>query len=804
MALTQISTGGVKNDAVTAGKIPADAVGQSEIADEAVDEARLQVSNAGTNGQFLSKQSGNTGGLTWADANSYTHPNHSGEVTSTADGAQVITDNVVDEANLKVSNSPTNGQLLSAQSGNTGGLTWTDPPASAPQLEATADGAITAGKPCIITTAGKAKQVVATEGATTQLVREAYSEQQLSGSNLYLEGGAAYRCAAYDPDSDTTMVIVRDSGSNKHVAKLFNSPSSGSAEATMTLLQTSDVNSGNSNQGIHAVCTLSSRRFLFFYYEFGYIRVKMATVNSSADGFTLSSSAHVMWGSGQEKYSNLMPVETTTNRIAVFVDSNNNSGVVADEKQALIVCDISADGSTWTNRSYALVDEGAYPSGGTIDYDSTNGVVGWVWYRSSNVKFRAAKIAAGTGAAITLSSTITLNSAAYRCACKYHSNSGSWITFLATNSSPYTNYLQAHTVNASTMAVTSGTAVSQGGNGGHKAVGVEISSAHALLLPYLENDKTLNSTMATVSGTTVSFNSGGPVELLKGGSAKDRMAFTYQGHNGVLQLWCNRSGSSGLYIGGANTTAITSNVTTENYIGLANSTVSDGATATIDVSGATNSSQSSLTAGQKYYVQGDGTLGLAEDTTKVFAGTAVSGTKIIVNDQQPIADTSGRLIDFDVWAVTSDSSSETWDDHVIGSGSPTAVNISRQTVAQNPLFEKIGTGMGYSSGVWTFPSTGYWEVIFRPIFYANAAGLKQKIKMELSVNGGVAWSEISRSHTGGGEQFEEPNATLFNLLNITNVSNQKIRFTWESDGDNSKIQGASGQLESHWVFKKIS
>ena len=67
MGLTQISTGGVKNDAVTAGKIPADAVGQSEIADESVDEARLQVSNAGTNGQFLSKQSGNTGGLTWAD-----------------------------------------------------------------------------------------------------------------------------------------------------------------------------------------------------------------------------------------------------------------------------------------------------------------------------------------------------------------------------------------------------------------------------------------------------------------------------------------------------------------------------------------------------------------------------------------------------------------------------------------------------------------------------------------------------------------------------------------------------------------
>lgn len=59
-----------------------------------------------------------------SDVTTYTHPNHSGEVTSTGDGATVIADNVVDEANLKVSNAPTNGYVLTAQSGNTGGLTW--------------------------------------------------------------------------------------------------------------------------------------------------------------------------------------------------------------------------------------------------------------------------------------------------------------------------------------------------------------------------------------------------------------------------------------------------------------------------------------------------------------------------------------------------------------------------------------------------------------------------------------------------------------------------------------------------------
>ena len=78
----------------------------------------------GTNGQVLTTNG--SGVLSFATTSGYTHPNHTGEVTSSSDGATVIADNIVDEANLKVSNSPTNGYFLSAQSGNTGGLTWAE------------------------------------------------------------------------------------------------------------------------------------------------------------------------------------------------------------------------------------------------------------------------------------------------------------------------------------------------------------------------------------------------------------------------------------------------------------------------------------------------------------------------------------------------------------------------------------------------------------------------------------------------------------------------------------------------------
>jgi len=63
-----VATASIADDAITSALIADDAVVQAAIADDAVDEARIQISNAGSNGQFLSKQSGNTGGLTWAAA----------------------------------------------------------------------------------------------------------------------------------------------------------------------------------------------------------------------------------------------------------------------------------------------------------------------------------------------------------------------------------------------------------------------------------------------------------------------------------------------------------------------------------------------------------------------------------------------------------------------------------------------------------------------------------------------------------------------------------------------------------------
>ena len=62
------------DDSIDSAEIVDGSIDLAHMSSESVDEDNLYISNAGTNGQFLSKQSGNSGGLTWADAGGVNTP----------------------------------------------------------------------------------------------------------------------------------------------------------------------------------------------------------------------------------------------------------------------------------------------------------------------------------------------------------------------------------------------------------------------------------------------------------------------------------------------------------------------------------------------------------------------------------------------------------------------------------------------------------------------------------------------------------------------------------------------------------
>jgi len=81
-----ITSDKLASDAVTSAKITDGTVAQADISDQAINEAKLQVSNAPTNGYMLTAQSGNTGGMTWAEAGSGSLVHIATTVVSSATG----------------------------------------------------------------------------------------------------------------------------------------------------------------------------------------------------------------------------------------------------------------------------------------------------------------------------------------------------------------------------------------------------------------------------------------------------------------------------------------------------------------------------------------------------------------------------------------------------------------------------------------------------------------------------------------------------------------------------------------------
>ena len=604
MALTKISTGGVKDDAAS----------QAKIADEAIDEARLQISNAGSNGEFLQKQSGNTGGLTWAAANQYTHPNHSGEVTSTADGAQVIADDVVDEANLKISNAGSNGQFLSKQSGNTGGLTWADVSA-APEIDLVADGAIAANKPVIIKSNGKAAEIVETISANDPTTDVGSEDEMVAGSrsggyglvrvknsrwvatyrdganNSYprysvgtlntstgdfdwSEGSSPFNTSAVELQTRTLIPIGDDlclwmwrKNSDSVLYLGVGEPSTSANSCTWTW--NTDIGAV-SGQYQHVIEYLGNNQIGVLYKDSDddklYIRI--GTVNTTTKAISFGTALEM---DAQVGSYHAMAADTANKKIMYL-------GLIDDGGDGLHSC--------------------------IITYDTDNSVSkgSWVDVEASLTTFYQPRMAFDPNVNRFFVIHSSSDEDGYYRVGNYSGTTPSWSSKVEFKDSN-TNYFDVvyHPIVKKMIAVYS----SEGDSYKNYSVAFTLSNS----------DNT--ATVGTANQMSTSSNCYYNAVAYDTSSDSEFVVTSYRRSNNP-KTWTVNPGTA------------TTNLTADNFVGFAKAAISDTATGTIQVASNTNSGQSGLTAGTKYYVQKNGTLGTAAASPSVTAGVALSSSKILI------------------------------------------------------------------------------------------------------------------------------------------------------------------------------
>jgi len=127
-------------------------------------------------------------------------------------------------------------------------------------------------------------------------------------------------------------------------------------------------------------------------------------------------------------------------------------------------------------------------------------------------------------------------------------------------------------------------------------------------------------------------------------------------------------------------------------------------------------------------------------------------------------------------------------------------NLARVT---STGFGLLGTGMSESSGVFTFPSTGYWAVLASFGFSLAGDSRYDQGTIEASVDAGSTWAAHSMQVTGS-TQFESASLEyyimVYALLDVTDTANVLVRFSiHDLDDDGVNVSGTDNRTSFHFL-----
>ena len=340
----------------------------------------------------------------------------------------------------------------------------------------------------------------------------------------------------------------------------------------------------------------------------------------------------ITFDAGEETFRN----NDMSQLVAAF-DSNANKTLLvyrnansSNKNEAIVATAGSASATFGTEVFLPTQGDLHVPSRTNICFDSNVNKFLVIWYDSNDGNKGKSAVGTISGTNVSFGSTVT-----------FHNASTDW---MACSFDPDTNkilvvYEDAADSNKGKAVVgtISGTSISYGSEvtfrsatTGFSQIGTTYDTnldAHVITYYNASGTANIETVTAQISGTTATFST--PVVLTN--SVTDEISHpTFDPDTNKVIVAYRDTDDSNKGKAVVLTPGLGSNLTSENYIGIARSGAASGAGAIIDTQGAIADNLSGLTAGQSYFVQTDGTLGTTAADPSVFAGTAVSVTKLIV------------------------------------------------------------------------------------------------------------------------------------------------------------------------------
>jgi len=189
-------------------------------------------------------------------------------------------------------------------------------------------------------------------------------------------------------------------------------------------------------------------------------------------------------------------------------------------------------------------------------------------------------------------------------------------------------------------------------------------------------------------------------------------------------------------------------------------------------------------------------VGVPSDNTVSLAKLTATGTKdatTFLRGDNTFAEVSaGAITEADMFRLNTAQSG--------GTNADITTNLER---VDDATFSKIGTGMSLSSGVFTFPSTGLYQVIANPMI-RSSGDANSYVRIHASSDSGSNYDIIAYAN-GGGDVTNSisTNAYASSFVNVTNASNFRVKFSTSSMGGSSYLEGSTSENYTSFTFIRL-
>ena len=472
------------------------------------------------------------------------------------------------------------------------------------KLNAIASGTLPSGDPVVVNADG-----------TVSVVGESIATSLSSGTPVVFEAATTYYTAcAYDANAQKIVIAYRDDGNSSRGTAII-----GTVSGTSISFGSPAVFETGAAYPESVVYDSIAQKVVITYPDYGNGGYGTAVVGT-VSGTTISFGVPVVFESANSTGPRAVYDSNAQKVVIAYTDGGNSSYGTA------IVGTVSGASISFGSPTVYETANSYFKS---IAYDANASKVVIAYADLGNSTYGTAIVGTVSGTSISFGTAAIFNGAgsSYYSSISYDANAQKVVVFYQDGSNSGYGTANVGTISGTSISFGAKSVFSSSSMG--PSASTYASNSNQTVVAFNDSGDSSKGKVAagTISGTSISFSS----PLTFQNSSSDYFGIAYDSNAERVVASYNDAGNSthGTSCVILTRTAVT-NLTSENYIGIASNGYNDTKAATIDVQGAINDRQSGLTAGQSYYVQADGTLTTTAGSPSVFAGTAVSATKMIV------------------------------------------------------------------------------------------------------------------------------------------------------------------------------